>query len=195
MLEHLFFCCLVGVLNSNLFEFIVLSLSLSLNRNGNRNRKGAQTLELAQTQNNPAHPFPAAQSALSFSCLGPASWFPRTARAAQHSPSPLPHTRPDPARPAPRSAASKTRPASPRARATGPAALPPREQLGPAARRPPDPPVPPASVAAAPAPLTARPACQTFLPRSSPAERPAVISGETTGDFPPTASTIPGARL
>ena len=89
MLEHLFFCCLVRVLNSNLFEFIVLSLSLSLNRTRNRNRKGAQTLELAQTQNNPAHPFPAAQSALSFSCMGPASWpswFPSLTRGPAFGP-------------------------------------------------------------------------------------------------------------
>ena len=153
MLEHLFFCCLVRVLNSNLFEFIVLSLSLSLNRNRNRNRKGAQTLELAQTQNNLAHPFPAAQSALSFSCLGPASWpswFPRTARAAQHSPSPLPHTRPDPARPAPGSAASKARPASPRARhRSRPLSLRANNSAQPRVVRP-DPPVPPASVARCP---------------------------------------------
>ena len=50
MLEHLFFCCLVGVLNSNLFEFIVLSLSLNRNREEERERK----LNPDPTQENPA---------------------------------------------------------------------------------------------------------------------------------------------
>ena len=52
MLEHLFFCCLVGVLNSNLFEFIVLSLSLNRNREEERERKLNQT----QTRPNPRKP-------------------------------------------------------------------------------------------------------------------------------------------
>jgi len=62
MLEHLFFCCLVRVLNSNLFEFIVLSLSLNRNREEERERKGTQNPSpTQQPKPTPPSPFPWAQ--------------------------------------------------------------------------------------------------------------------------------------
>jgi len=187
MLEHLFFCCLVGVLNSNLFEFIVLSLSLIRNREEERERKlnqtqtrpnprtpGSPAQPEAKSQPSPAHSLPSLQAAHSFSPQ-PNSFprpGPRLTLITRQPSSPVPAQTPV-SGPAPRDELARPKCAAQLSASRTPA-QPPASPASPAQRSPPDPPVGAClrSLRKRPLPLTVDPTRQLRPPRATEAEIP-----------------------